>query len=103
MALQLALVAANPGFDLGERRAESRMGVGSEPMALQILSGREGYVAVHAKAVAVATDHHLGVAAAVEVLANAGDKFGGDPLTQGLADVDMFAGNLDFHTLSPVP
>ena len=51
---------------------------------------------------AVAADHHLGVAAAVEILADAGDEFGGDPLTQGLADVDMFAGNLDFHDPSPV-
>src|SRR5436190_713904 len=40
----------------------------------------------------------IGAAAfAVEIFADAGGDFVGDPRTQGLADVDVFAGDLDLH------
>ena len=50
------------------------------------------------KAVAFAADDHVGAAAvAVEILADAGGEFVGDPRSQSLADVDVFAGDLDLH------
>ncbi len=74
------------------------MRIAAQPVGGELLAGRQGDGAVHPERVALSADHHLGApAVAIEVLADAGGEFVGDPRTQGLADVDVFAGDLDLH------
>jgi len=47
---------------------------------------------------------NIGAAArAVDIFANAVGEFVGDPQTQGLSDIDVFAGDLDLHRLKNAP
>ena len=80
------------------------MGVGAQSVTLQLLTRGERERAVDLEGVALSADHDVGAAAfAINVFANACGEFVRDPLTQGLSDIDMFAGDLDLHRTMNAP
>ena len=91
VALKPALVAADAGFDLPKRLAERGVGVGAQTVALQRLARGQGDGAVHPEPVTVPADHHLGVAATLEILSDTDRQLIGNPAPQRLADIDMSA------------
>ena len=97
MALQPSLVASDPGLDLVKGGAERRMSLRRKGVARKGMARGKLHRAVHAKGVALAADHHVRGTAAVEDLADRGVDFIDDPLAQGRSDIDMLAGDLDFH------
>ncbi len=97
MALQLVLVAPDAGLDLVQGRVERAVGVAAQAVTLQVLTRGQRDHTVHAKAVAFLADDHFSIAAAIEIFSDTGQHLVGDPRSQGLPDVDMFAGNLNLH------
>ena len=91
MAFQLLFVTSDARFDLGQGGAEGAVRLAAKAVTLQSLAGGEVDPAIDAETVSLAADHDLGVAAAFEIFADAGTDFVGDPRTQSLPDVDMFA------------
>jgi hypothetical protein len=73
------------------------MGVGPDAVAAELLPGGELYAAIDAEGMAIAAYDHVGVAAAIEVLADGALDFVGDSRSQSLTNVDMLAGHLDLH------
>src|SRR6202041_1415987 len=94
---------ADACFDLGQRLPESAVRVHAQAVALQLLARGEGDRAIYSEAMAVLRQHDVGVAAAVEVFADAGENIVGDARHQRLPDSDVFAGNLDLHIVINAP
>ena len=104
VVLQPVLVAADALLHLGDGRVEGQVRVAAQALGGELLARRQRDRAVDPEGMALAADHHVGAAAvAVEVFADAGGDFVGDPRTQGLADVDVFAGDLDLHVKINAP
>ncbi len=80
-----------------QRLVEGAVRIAAEPMALQLLAGRQRHHAVDAETVAVAGKDHVGVAAAFEVFADACEQVVGYPRAERLTDVHVLARYLDLH------
>ena len=64
---------------LASGRVERAVGVAAQAVAVQALARGQGTTQSTRKLWPVAADDHVGVAAALEILADAGKEFVGDP------------------------